>query len=347
MPSITVTDELRKLIRSERKLRKIRVDELSTELKKSTSFISQLENGKIPELDLDTFYKLFDKIIDLPNEKRQEYINNIIKDLSVKLSPDEIKKQEWMYTFDLQSRLFPITEQLIDFIVDMRKKLNISPENLVEEINMNKDLTDAEKFEYNQLKIERENNKISYSIRFKFEENLISDIENKKITKINYINMLGIIYNLYLLDGKNKYDAMILAEDLLRKNEFIRLQERSNYIESKLKEKIAKEEDFEFYDLVPTDLEREFRKSLDEIISGFDYICKKNISYAHRQTIQLEKNMNDEIFLMFAIFGLPFNELKDLDVETKKDFILKLRTLIESYEHKTKTADIPLNLESK
>ena len=78
MPNIELTENLRSTIRDLRKSKKKRGDELSKELGKGASYISQIENGKIKEIDFSLLNEIFKRITDLPKDEYVKYIDNLI-----------------------------------------------------------------------------------------------------------------------------------------------------------------------------------------------------------------------------------------------------------------------------
>ena len=73
MPSIELTENLRSTIRDLRKKKKKRGDELSKELGKGASYISQIENGKIKEIDFDLLSSIF---VDKRHQEGLEKLKN-------------------------------------------------------------------------------------------------------------------------------------------------------------------------------------------------------------------------------------------------------------------------------
>lgn len=338
MPYVNVTQELRDTIKEERKKRGKSTVELSTDISKGKAYISQVESGKISSIELKTFYDIFENLIDMSSEQRDEYIqNNILNKFTINLSEDEINKQVWMITFDLQTRQFPINNSLRQFIKEKRENIQKSPEELVEYINLNNDLDEehAKTLEPNRLFVEFKSEASSIiqinTIKFKLPQNIINRIENGSLKTISYIFMQGILYNLFRLEEKNPVDSSEEAKIIMRNNGFLTISEREKVINENFKQKIDNNEDFQFYDLEPTNLEKEYAKTLEEINSGFKYIRDKNIIYANKQVKKLLKNMKSDLGLMFAIFGIPFNKLESLDVESKKNLIMDIKNIVNSY----------------
>lgn len=332
MPNITVTQTLRDIIKNERKKRKLSSARLSELIDKGKAYISQVESGKVTTMKIEVFYDIFDKLIDLPDKERNEYIkNNILDTLSIKMTKKELEDQAWYYMFDMKIRKFPIDKNLREWILNKRKQLNLSAEDLVQYINQNNDLKESN-LKPNQLSIQfKDNGTVETSIRFAFNDDFITNIENGSTEVISFIDMQGIIYNLLRIEEVNVIDALERSKALLKENGFLTLTERERIIKENLNQKQLTNEDFNYYDLEPTEFLKEHGKLMEEIISGFEYIRDKDISYSLKQITQLDKNMKSDIGLMYAVFGFPFDKLDSLGFEIKKNLIREMKDLINSY----------------
>ena len=116
---INVTDTLRDTIKKYRKEVGLRGDILARALKKNTSYISQLETGKIKTIDTSLLTQIFEEIFkDEKTTDKNKKIEDILKQLNFSLSDKELKRQSWMRVMDLQERLIPISDSIISYIED-------------------------------------------------------------------------------------------------------------------------------------------------------------------------------------------------------------------------------------
>lgn len=330
MPKITVTDELINILKSERKSRNFKSSDLSSKLKKNTSFISMLENGRIEELDLDVFYRIFETLI--PDEKnRSEFVNDLLQNLSVKLTDGEIKRQLWMATFDLQYRLIVIPEGIYNFMVEKINEFklkDITIQNIVDEINLNEGIDETKTLEENKVYVEyTEDEELSFSIKFKLEQALIDNIIKKKIKKINYVNLLGIVSAMYKLDGYNKDESIQLTRELLYKNKFYTLIEKQSIIRHKDND-LLNEHD------------KEFMKLKNILVHHINYLGDKDVEYINEKLTVLCKNLNEEPSLTLAVIGISLVELNELDTNKKKEFINEFKEMIQRYKNVSNTSVI-------
>src|SRR5665648_875314 len=322
MPTITVTDELVNIIKTERKQREFKSNELSSNLKKNTSFISQLENGRIKQLDLNLFFEIFETLI--PDEKnRSEFVNDLLKKLSVKLTDDEIKKQLWMATFDLQYRLIVIPEKIIEFLIDkiaILKLKNFTTKDIIDLVNLNEGLDELQNLKENQVYAEyTDNGELVFSIKFKLEDSLIDNIINKSQIKISYINILGIVNAIFKLEGHTKEESVNLSKEILYESKFYTLIERDSIIKRKNKDLLSEPD-------------KEFIKLKDMLLNKIDFLGDKDVEYINKRLSVLLNNLNEELTLTLAVIGVSLVDLNEVDISVKKKFISEFKEMIQRYK---------------
>lgn len=334
MPNIELTENLRSTIRDLRKSKKKRGDELSKELGKGASYISQIENGKIKEIDFSLLNEIFKRITDLPKDEYVKYIDNLIDNSITHMSREELKHEEWVHQFNYEIRQFPIPDSLILFIKEHLNRLNTTPEDFVKIINQNRGLNDldADSLEPNKLKIQLIDYGKEYvvltSIKFSLPETFISDIIEKKRHTINYITMQGIIYNIYLSENIPAENIQNECKKVLRDNGFLTIKERNKLIRDKIKEKTENQENFTYYDVQPTDYDKEYVNLKNDIDSAFTYLRNKDLYYAIRVLKKLSDNMHFDLGLVVAIMSSPINKLQG---ESKQKFWTDYSNLLNSY----------------
>ncbi len=334
MPSFELTENLRQTIRDLRKKKKKRGDELSKELGKGASYISQIENGKIKEIDFDLLTEIFHKITDLPENEYNNFLNKLLDDAVSHMTKDELLQEKWMHQFNHEIRKFPITNSIISFITSSLDSLGYSPEEFIGIVNENRTLEDIEIAEPNKLNIEvfdtgNGSFKIFSSIRFQLPIDFLDNIISKQIQTINYINMQGIIFNLFLLlNGNNIEDAHTQADKILYENHFFTIEERNNLIRAKVEEKVKNNENFTFYDIQPTDYDKQYTKLIEDIENGLDFLRDKDIVYTCKRLKELSKNMHDDLGFTIAIMSAP---LSQITAERKQEFWNKYMELFKSF----------------
>ncbi|MBD5643216.1 helix-turn-helix transcriptional regulator [Clostridium botulinum] len=327
MPVVKVTNNLRNVIKEERKKRKIRGDTLSIEVGKSASYISQIEKGNIATIDVNILFEIFDKIIDLPKKDLPNYVLSLFNDNDIKLTEKDIKKEEWMINLEYQFRMFPITDDIIQFLKNKLDILNITGVELVDQINKNSSLDDdfKDKLEDNKVWINiNEDGVVHTAIKFNLSKNFIDDILNKKQKSINKINIQGILYNIFILEGRNDVDADILVDKTLNDFKFYTLEERNKLIKKAQKEKI------DLNDLILKE-DNECNKYINKVMKYFIMLRDLNPSFGLEVFSNFNNSLDLNKKLIYNILKLDFSKLKDLSDERKKDFIKDVIKLIDKY----------------
>lgn len=334
MPSIKLTPKLCSTIRALRKGQKKRGDELSKEIGKGSTYISQIENGKIKEIDFDLLNIIFKKITDLSNDEYANFINEIVDSSVLHMSKKELEHEEWVHQFDYEVRLFPISDDLISYIKEHLQKLNYTGQQLVDIINQNRGLEsfpNSDSLEPNKLRIEITPTENSYmvrtSIRFNLDSDLIDDILSKKKRTINYITMQGIIYNILLSENYPSEEAHTKCKQILMENGFLTIKERNKIVRNNIKKNLDNE-NFTFYDAQPTDYDKKYHQLKNVINDRFDYLRDNDLLYAVQRMEQLTANMKNDLGFTIAVMASP---LAKIPKEQKKAFWDDYAKLLKSY----------------
>lgn len=339
MPNIKLTENLRNTIRDLRKEKKKRGDELSKEIGKGSAYISQIENGKIKEIDFDLLDNIFRKITDLDDKQYEIFLNNLLDETTLHLTKEELQHEKWVHQFNHEIRKFPVTDSLIEFIQNKLTELHYTPEEFIDIINENRGLNGKELPEANKLNIEIEDSEdggyyIISSIRFDLPHNLISKILSKELKSINYVTMEGIIFNLLLSENHSVEDAKNQSDKILFDNHFYTIRQRNKLIRENLKEKRNNNEKITFYDVQPTDYDKKYTELKKDIVDALNYLRDRDIVYVCERLEILQKNMHDDLGLIIAIMSSP---LFKIDKEIKKEFWEDYVDLVNTYIDKKNT----------
>lgn len=340
MANITVTPELASIIKRERTNAnpKLSAKELSLAIEKSDTYISTLERGNIKKLDSKLFINIFRKIKICSDAEFQNYINTILNDAftSIKYNEKELKKQEWILQLSLVMRKIPISANIITFIKESLAELNLTDIDLIRKTNANTYLPNPEKLEYNTLKIDDDG---LWSYKYKLSDNTINDIVTSKAKTCNFIIMLGIIYNIYLLQGNDNASAQKNANKFLFDNKFYNLNQIYKVRKAELEKTADKENPYSF--ALP-EYESEFSKTLANLKQYITQFRDMNVDSALSMITTVENNLKLDAQFMNVIYKIPFYKLfKDFNVQQKQNFLSKLRTLIDETieENKANTYD--------
>lgn len=344
---VRLTDLLRDTIKDLRKTYNKRGDILSKELDRGASYVSQLENGKIKDIEFDLLNNIFQLIIGLTGNYYNEYIQKYICNIIGKISSKELLyNEEWIHIFVMQNFQIDISDTIIEIINKKLKQMNYTPEQLVKKINQNI-------FQHQWLDIKREANKLyvnisrssydNYSIytdiTYSLPEDYVSLILSKKTTSISYIFMDGILKNLYTLEANDQSAAFEKTEKLLFDNGFFDTIEifenlhKLSHSQQPLNINATGDEDiFTFYDDVIVNYNEKYKqlkdKAFEKLNYAFDRYKDKHTSYACETLEKIIENMDGDLGLIMAIISSPLNTLsKDLKHFFWNDF----KSLIERY----------------
>lgn len=324
---INLTDLLKDTIKNLRKTHNKRGDVLSKELDRGASYISQLENGKIRDIEFDLLNNMFQLIIGLTdnyyNDYMQKYIYEIISNAPTK---EYLFNENWIHIFVMQNFQTVIPDSIIEVIKKKLEQINYMPEQLVERINQNI-------FQHQWLDIKRETNKLyvdisssydNYSIytdiTYSLPDNYVSLILSKETTAISYIFMYGILQNLYALESNNLSGAIDKAEKILFDNGFFNTIEiyenlhKLSHSQQPLNIEATVEQDtFTFYDEVIVNYNEKYiqlkEKAFEKLNYAFDRYKKEHISYACETIEKIIENMDGDLGLIMAILSSPLSML--------------------------------------
>lgn len=344
---VCLTDLLKKTIRDLRKSHNKRGDVLSRELDRGASYVSQLENGKIKDIEFDLLNKMFQLIIGLNgnyyNNYMQKYICDIIDSIS---SRELLYNEDWIHIFVMQNFQIEIPDTIVEVISKKLDQAGYTPEQFVKKINQNI-------FQCQWSDIKRETNKLYVSISrsnydnysiytditYSLPEDYISKILSKETTSTSYIFMDGILKNLYVLESDNQSTAFDKAEKLLFDNGFFNTIEifeslhKLSHSQQPFNINASGSEDiFTFYDDVIVNYNEKYNqlkeKAFEKINYAFDRYKDEHTAYACETLEKIIENMDGDLGLIMAILSSPLSILpKDL----RRFFWNDFKSLIERY----------------
>lgn len=323
MPRIELTEELSNALKKARNEKGINAAELAENIDKSVAFISKLENNNAKYVDVDILVKIFRYLLGHDQENFEKYINNLLEKATMTFTHDEIKKQQWIMVFDLEYRNIPIPDSLVEFIKNKLTELNLTPEQIIYELNRNEELTDINIInkKRNSLIFEK-NQDVSYII-FDLDINLLTNILNGNIKEINYITMEGIIRALYKLEGLKIKDIANKAVLTLTEHKFYSLSEKRRVVR-------MKKRDSEL-ETVLTEHDKVNINIVNSILNHIKMLSDWKISYTNEKLKNLDESFKIDPPFILSIVGCEFSKLQNLKTEDKRRFIFDLIALIDKY----------------
>lgn len=334
MSKAVVTKELSEKIKRTRINNKIKAKDLAAHIEKSPAYVSKLENYNIKTIDYDDLLKIFNFI-----SKKNTDFDQIIDNLSLELSSEELERQAWLMNFDTVERKIPVPANLIDFINEKVRELKIDISYLVDYINKNNDLSDIiskyniilDNYEKNLWYCEYYENKSVLFIILKMDIEKVTALLEKKEDTANYVAIQGILYNLFRLEHEEN-DVLVeeknnkIKEEVLKKLNFFKfysILERKKAIESAVTEQELESLLNEF------DLSN--RKLINEFLEYIVFLSEFNVKYTNEKLKLLNLNYSWDPSYMLAISALPFHNLKNMSNSLKKDLLNDIDKLTKKY----------------
>lgn len=328
MPKVKLTEELSKAIKNTRNDKGVKASDLAAHINRSLAYISKLENHNAEYVDLDVLMSIFRFI--LGKEEFEEYIHPLLEKSTMELSQDEVKEQEWIQVFDLQLRRIPIPNSLISFLSEKIAEINISPEQIIKNMNLNEELEldeiELEAKPKNKFIFDRKREEGYSYIVFEQREGFLADILNGKIKTISYIAMEGIFRTIYKVEGHSPTDAAKQAVNTLNKHKFYSLYEKKKLLRGNQSED-------EIGGLL-SEHDKQNIHSVNAIIRHIKMLSDWNVDYANKKLKNLEDSLNIDPPFILAVIGSDFFKLASLDKDGKKKFLDEITDLIKRFSEK-------------
>lgn len=344
---VKLTPLLQSKIKDLRKTYNIRGDILSKELDRGASYISQLENGKIQDIEFDFLDSIFQRITGLFQDNYNNFIRNyIINIISTTSSKELLYNEEWIHIYVMQNFQYPISERIIHIIKDKLSHLNCSPEKVVKELNRNR-------FQNKWSSSEREKNKLYVTIddenydnyyvytdiTYSLPEDYLSKILTGSLTTISYIFLDGILKTLYYMETEDLSGSIKKTKKILFDNNYfdtIEIFENVHNLSHSQPplniESSVDDNSFTFYDDVIVNYNEKYAQLEKQAFEKLDYAFKcykeEHSSYACEALEKIINNMNDDIGLIMAIISSPINTLPR---NRRSDFWDAFKELLKKY----------------
>lgn len=333
MAKVYVTQELAETLKELRIQYKVQAKNLAKALEKSPAYISKLERGGIQTISKEDLEKIL-KCITINTDDFGKIAEKISDLLTIKYSNEEIKKQIWFYNFDMVYRKIPIPVEIIDEINKKIKILNINRTYLFDRINSNEALPEEDKYDDSITYNEWYNSSIGLCIKLKLSPREFNDFLDGKLISTSYIYPYSMLTYLFKIEFENSKREDInpsfqyyenLATQVLNKHKFYSLIEKSALTRN---QQINEEKDS-----ILTSFDKENSEIINTMLNHFKFLTDSNIIVANERLKAFTENLNFDIGFMSKIISLEFSKLEKTSYERKKQFILDLQNLIDSYSN--------------
>ena len=355
---VSLTPLLKNTIKTLRKERNKRGDIISKQLGKGASYISQIENNKIKEIEFDTVMKIFQTILDMSGTPYINYMCNRIKAIIAETSQKQLVQENWIHIFLAQELSYDIDVWVVSFTDNKLEELQISPEELVKKINKNSILQQFsdkgnilipnKAYVYvAHIDYYSENEyDFNISVKYMLPYDYLSNILTRKITTINYINMYAIFENLFLEESNHIITSDIYekTKKIMYDNGFYNTYDFYNNIhhhKSRIDNALYDDEynnentnSFTFYDNLIVDYEKKYNSEKDKLFKKLDFSLlqyyENNSAYSCEVIDKMLHNLVEDPGLMMAILSAP---LYDLPNYNRRKFFKEFSLLLEKYSN--------------
>ena len=341
MALFEITNELAGTIKTLRIQNKVSAKALAEHIGKSQSYVSKLEKAEIKTIDENELTDIF-KFIYQHVENGQESLDSILKKIystiEFQLTYDEIATQMWWDNYDTVTRLLPVPPEMVDDIVGRMQKIGLSSVTLCHRINSNegltKDIKGIERYSYNKWYAFYLNNRMKFSfIKFKFSQDEIDNVLNKRVNRVNYIRMLAISF--YLLKIEKYGERIAITEEENKELYFSVLNYLSNYkffsIEERSRlDKLAKTK--EEKEKLLSSFDRENQDLVNKILSEYKFFSEIDIQSCNKVFRTYLENLDWDLGFMMMLASIKFNELDDVSFSNKQNMLDEIRNIVKKYK---------------
>lgn len=337
MPTTKVTPELGKTIKELRKLTDTTSKDIADLIGKSTGYISNVENCKTPTIDCQDVFKIF-KFLEERDSSISSRITHFLDNLKIDFSESEIEERQrekrFYIKFDEQYRVIHIENSLVEYLKNEISNSDITDTDIMQELNSNRYLSEEDRaIEPNLLHVKSlDEETIQTAIKFELPDDLLNNILKKKIRRSNYITLLGIVYALQLLKGKDVEQAKIDASNILYSKKIYTLDQRNAILkEEEIKSIIS---DIKRIDKDSSKLpqnEIAYYNIARQLVDLLGVIKDNNVDYTANVLYRLVKNLKNykTMSMSLALIGMDLKILEDVDPKEQISIFKEMRQLME------------------
>lgn len=323
---------------------------LSKELNRGASYISQIESGKIKDIEYNMIHNIIQHIINIYNDEYDIYIKNYILNTIKTLTKEKYYSELWIHTYILQDMTIDIPDDLLDFIKEKMNIANCDSAKLVEQINSSTSglsHSSLESLGYMKgkliLKTFYGNTSISNAkeiMIYDLPENYVDQVISKKISSISYLNMKGILDALhqllpvdYCIETSYSSDSILFNHGFFHSKElYDQINNNSQPTTSSSSPKTNTDKTIIFYDDIQVNYDKKFNDLKKEALEKIAYACdaykEENPAYACDKIEQIINNLNYDLGLIISILS---SDLNNLHVPSKRLFWEEYKSLVQKF----------------
>lgn len=343
-----VTPILAEGIRMSRIQNGIASKDVAAALYRSPTYISKLERGDIKTIDVEELTAILHYVIRGDSEKEltlSEKLEILASGLAPRYEVKEIERELWLENYDWVICEHPVPPELPATIVAEMKEKHVSAETLSAAINSNaelpQELRDNGAIPFNQWKNYFENGTLkNHFIKLSISLMDVTDFLEGKRSTSNYLLVFVIVRFLKWLVDYPEENCISDTRSRELYEYTIHFLERYNF--SSYSDKRRQKRNAEKAAL----LERlrgenaALASAMSELPVLPGAIPQENIEDLLMWINRLSINLDWDPAFMRKLMSLPFSELEGLSYSNKRQLLLKIEDLIQSYK------DLPNELKS-
>lgn len=336
MSKVTLSPEMADTIRELRNKNKIASKDIAATLKKSTSYVSKVENGLIKSIDEDILDKILEII--LPNlNSPQERTEYLLQHQIQKTGSDATENILWFYNIDTVYRQIPISKELINEINDIMCSSGITTEQLVARINSNEEISEAsasdDTLPYNEW-IESTEPDTNMIIRMKLTQAEVDRILHGETTVCNYITIQAIVN--YLFKFKMFPNSKMLTLDERREvvNAWQALLDKHKFFTMSRKEKLLSQvRSQNEEDLILNEFDLKNKETINLMLKYLKVMSDMDIVTTNTSLERFLSDAQWDPMFMLKLMGLHFSIVGDLSYTNKREMLREIKGIISKYSN--------------
>lgn len=321
MAKLMLTKEIASYLRDIRLKANITAKNMAEHLEKSPAYITKMEKGEIQSMDMEVLFSYLSMCYGNDIDKATEAYDYIYKTFNVSIysSEEEKQHQESYENFDKVNRLIPLSDEFKQEILSKIEKSGYDLKQIIEKVNQNDDVPELKNRPDVKPNTWYYDNGVS-SILLKLDYDEVYHILYSPNTNCNYITIQSILYTISRLSRATPLQAMNEAHQTMTDFKFYSISERHKYLGQ---------------DELSTAHDIENRKKINTLLNILITLSDQNVSLTNNQIDKILKNFKMDIGFTFTFISLDLSNLKNLSRNTKKEFLLDVKKLINSYSEKS------------
>jgi len=341
MPRINLNQEICETLKSMRQSSRKTIEQVAAHLKKSTGYVSNIENCKAATIDLRDIYELTDFLLKDESEakgiaknKTKDVITSLLNDSAIQYTSEELKERNALIAFDKQFRDISIEDNFINFVRSELEKADLTPSQVIAEMNSNRFIEKKDNSIPRNKLIFSSSDSLDDFILFELPEDHLDKILSKEIKSSNYITLQGILYAINLHKGLPPEESAIEAHESLKELKIQTLPERREIMEEENILGIVSDINAKFEDVTALSKSTmNYFKAVKSLNDIFYLLKDQNTEYITSRLTTLNDSLScpETISLTLAFLGLSLSDLKYINQKTQREFFNEVKSLLQKY----------------